>query len=148
MCLDFLCDFCLTFLNLRRNERDMIINIHRFSFKVPVILVIFQSYLGNMHFIDRFSNNPQILKFLEFVHGKPSSSMQTNGRADRQARWKRFAILQTLLKMSYLHFETHFNNFESNTWHMKFYIFRPMHRAVYMREWTLFVSITLSSTCF
>jgi len=64
----------------------MIINIHRFSFKVPVILVIFQSYLGNMHFIDRFSNNPQILKFLEFVHGKPSSSMQTNGRADRQAR--------------------------------------------------------------
>jgi len=31
-----------TFLILRRNERDKIVNVHRFSCKVPVILVIFK----------------------------------------------------------------------------------------------------------
>jgi hypothetical protein len=39
-----------------RIKRDIYINLHRSSCKVPILLVRFQS---NFNFLDRFSNNPQ-----------------------------------------------------------------------------------------
>jgi len=42
VCYDFLDSFASeTFLILRINERDTVIKVHRFSCKVPVILVRF-----------------------------------------------------------------------------------------------------------
>jgi hypothetical protein len=41
MCFDFLYNFCLKLFSLRRIQRDIIINVHRSSNKVPVILVTF-----------------------------------------------------------------------------------------------------------
>jgi hypothetical protein len=41
MCFDFLYVFFgVTFLILRRNDRDMAINVHMASRKVPVIIII------------------------------------------------------------------------------------------------------------
>ena len=51
-----------TFLILRRTERDMIKNAHRFSCKVPIIPVIF---LWNLNFLDTFSKNTQISDFMK-----------------------------------------------------------------------------------
>ena len=49
-----------TFLILRRNERSVIINVHRSLCKAPVIPVRFSS---NLNFLDRFSKNTQVLNF-------------------------------------------------------------------------------------
>jgi len=53
-------------------QRNIIINVCRFSSEVPVILVRFDS---NLIFPDRFSNHPQMLAFVyvrpvgaEFFH--------------------------------------------------------------------------------
>jgi len=48
------------FLNLR-TFRWVIINVHRSSLKAPVILFIFQS---NLHFLHKYSKNPQISNFM------------------------------------------------------------------------------------
>jgi hypothetical protein len=47
----------VTFLILRIVRRDIIITLHRFSCKAPVILVRF---LWKLNFLDRFSKNNQI----------------------------------------------------------------------------------------
>jgi hypothetical protein len=52
----------LSSLILRRIQLPIAINIHRFSTKVPLILVTFQL---NLNFLPRFSKNPQIAKVIK-----------------------------------------------------------------------------------
>jgi hypothetical protein len=55
--LIFCTKLCETFLILRINERDIIMNVHRSSFKVPVISVLFYRHFN---FLNIFSKNIQI----------------------------------------------------------------------------------------
>ena len=51
-----------TFLILRRIERDIIVKVHWYSCKMPIILVSFE---WKLNFLDTFSKNFQITKFHE-----------------------------------------------------------------------------------
>jgi hypothetical protein len=51
-----------TFLVLRRMQRDIIINIHRSSYKVPAILV---RCWRNLNFLHRLSKDPQLSNFMK-----------------------------------------------------------------------------------
>jgi len=75
---------------LRRTERDIIKNIYWSPCKVPVILVIF---LKVLNFLDIFSKNTQILKFIkicpmeaELFHAGRGTERWTDGRTDGQTR--------------------------------------------------------------
>jgi len=41
VCFDFIYNFCLKHLTLRRIQQDIIINVQRYSRKVPLVLVRF-----------------------------------------------------------------------------------------------------------
>ena len=49
---------------LRSMERDIFINVHRSSCKVPAVMVTFQLYIN---FLDTFSKNPEISDFMNVV---------------------------------------------------------------------------------
>ena len=78
--------FCLqllseTFLILRRNKRDIAINVHMASCKVSVILVRFS---WDLNFLDRLSKNSQIQNFMiirpvgaELFHADRRTDMTT-----------------------------------------------------------------------
>ena len=66
-----------TFVILRINWRATIMNGHRSSCNVPVIVVRLQS---NLNFLDIFSKNVQILKFMKIRRVKPSCSMRKDGQ--------------------------------------------------------------------
>jgi len=76
---DLLCNFD-TFLILRIIQRDIIINVHRSSCRVPVILLY-------LRFPDEFFKNPQIFNFIK-IHpvGADFFFMRTDGyrHTDRQ----------------------------------------------------------------
>jgi hypothetical protein len=85
-----------TLLILSRIERHIVINVHRSSCKLPVILFRFW---WNLNFLDRFSRNTQIS--WKSVFWEPGSYMQTDGRTDRQTGMMliiAFCNLRTRLK--------------------------------------------------
>ena len=71
------------FLIVRRNERDMIINIYWSSCKVSVILVRFSETLI---FLRDFRKIRKYQISRKSVPWKPSCSMQTDGRTEGQTR--------------------------------------------------------------
>ena len=81
-----------TFLILRRTERDITINAHRSSCKVPVIVVRFK---WNFNFLDRFSKNSQISNFIKIC--SVGYEFHADGGAWR-TQYSPFAILQTRLE--------------------------------------------------
>jgi len=60
----------------KRIQRDITINIHRFSYKVHVILVRFK---WNLNFLDKFSKKAKT----NFIENPSSGSRVAEGRVDR-----------------------------------------------------------------
>jgi hypothetical protein len=69
-----------TLLILRRIKLDILVNLHRYSCRVPVILVTLQ---WNLNRLDRFSKNLQISNFTK-THTVGAESFLANGRIDRK----------------------------------------------------------------
>jgi hypothetical protein len=67
-------------LILRRIPLYTIINVHTSSYKVPILLVRFQS---NLHFLDRFSKNPQISIFMK-IRSMGAEMFHADRRTDGQ----------------------------------------------------------------
>jgi hypothetical protein len=84
-----------TFLILRRIQRDIIINVHRFSCKVPLLLSDFNK-------TSIFSTDiRKILKYQiswKSVQWKPRCSMRADGQIDMTKPTVAFPNLRTLLK--------------------------------------------------
>jgi hypothetical protein len=68
--LTFFTTFVETFLVLRRNERDVIINVYLSLCKV--------SDFNETYFLDRFSKNPKMSISFKSVEWKPSCSIRTD----------------------------------------------------------------------
>jgi hypothetical protein len=76
-----------TFFTLRRIQRDIIINVHKSSFKVPVMLVIFK---WKLNFLERFSKNSSNIKFNQ----NPSigSRVDPYGRTDKGTKMTKLIV--------------------------------------------------------
>ena len=72
--------FVRIFLVLRRTQRDTIINVRRFSCKVPVILLRCHR---NFNFLDTFSKNIQILNFIK-IRPVEAKLFHAEGRTDEK----------------------------------------------------------------
>jgi hypothetical protein len=82
VCFDFLYNFFSEiFLIIRRIKRNININVHLSSCKVPVIIVRFQS---NLNFLNRLSKNKQISNFVEIRPAKKSYYVRTDRHIDEQ----------------------------------------------------------------
>jgi len=80
VCFDFLYIFCENFLFLRRIQRDAILNVHRSSCKVPILLVRFEI---DLNFLDRFLKNTQISNFMK-IRSLRAELFHADGHRDRQ----------------------------------------------------------------
>jgi hypothetical protein len=76
------------FLILRKIQRNITINVHMSSCKVPIMLVRFQR---NLNFLINFSKNTQILHLMkirpvgsELFHAVGQLDRQMGGQTDRQ----------------------------------------------------------------
>jgi hypothetical protein len=80
-----------TFLTLRRIERGIVINVGGSSCKVPVILV---SYWWKLNFLDRFSKNTQMSRFMKTLT-VGTEFFNEDGRTDRQT-WRSWVAFLNL----------------------------------------------------
>jgi len=80
--LIFCTKLCETFLILRRNERDIIITVHRSSCKVPVISAVLHRHIN---FMNIFSKTFQI-SFMKTARWESRCSLQKNGRTSERSR--------------------------------------------------------------
>ena len=81
VCLDLSTSLSEIIFIPRTSEQGMIKTVYRSSCKVPIGLVRFQ---WNMYFLDRFSKNTKISKFIRSVQWESSFSTPTDGRTDRR----------------------------------------------------------------
>jgi len=65
------------FVILRRNQRNIIVNIHRSSRRVPVVVLM------EFEFLDKFSKNSQISNFMK-NRPKGGESFHADERIDRR----------------------------------------------------------------
>ena len=79
MCLVF-STTCICNIITRRIKRGVIINVHRYSCELPVILVRFKC---NFNFPDRFSKSTCISNLMKSVQWEQSCSMRTDEQAER-----------------------------------------------------------------
>jgi len=77
-----------TVLILRIIQQYITINVHRYSCKVPGIIVI---YLCNLHFLYRFWRNSQISNFMGIRPWELSCSMRADRRTDTHEANSRFS---------------------------------------------------------
>ena len=71
---------CIWNIIIRKIKLGVIINVHRSSCEVPVILVRFQC---NLNFPDRFSKSTRISNLMKSVQWEQSCSMRTDEQTDR-----------------------------------------------------------------
>ena len=78
---DFPCNFCLKHLPILRRNREIIINVRRSSYKVPVIIVRFNETFIFWQIFEKYSNIQ--------LHENPftGSRVVTCGQTDRQT-WR------------------------------------------------------------
>jgi hypothetical protein len=68
-----------TFLILRRIQRDIVINEHKSSYEVPVIVVRFQP---NLNFLNRISKNPPISNLMK-IYPVGADLFHMDGQTER-----------------------------------------------------------------
>ena len=81
-----------TFLILRRIQRDIIINVHRSSNKVLIIV----RFRWNYNVLNRRSRNPEISNSMKIRQWEPCCSMRTDRHDEINSRFS--SILKTPLK--------------------------------------------------
>jgi len=80
VCFDFLYKFFWNISHFMQKLASYAKTLYRSSRKVPISLVRFKCYLN---FLDRFSINPVISKFIKSVQWEPNCSTLTEGQTDR-----------------------------------------------------------------
>ena len=87
-----MCTECLT---VRRNQRDIIVNVRSPSCKVPVFLVRFKS---DLNFLDKLSSNPKLSNSME-ICPVGAKLVNANGQIDGQTDMtKRIVAFRNLRK--------------------------------------------------
>ena len=80
MCVSVCLSVCLSVCNLRRIQRDILINVKMSSCKAPAILVRFWS---NLNFLGRLSGRKTVIWNLRFAAEEPGTVVQRMG-CDRE----------------------------------------------------------------
>ena len=139
----FACNFSF------RTARDLIVNVHRFSCKVPVTVVRFYC---NSNVLGRFSKNTQISNFIKIratgaalfhENGSPDMTKLTVTFSDFAKRLTRYKIWWMYYFIR-IHRKTSFRN--TLTHHSNTQMYVPPHIKVIMIWCDIFVNCNWSDT--